>query len=69
MKETVSQIHKRLMNGESSSSVPTHIFDRGTGRIHDVEVHRHLQAIRKESSDFKWRKRLEALHKETESRP
>jgi hypothetical protein len=59
-KTTVKQIHERLTKGEPTSA-PTHIFDRGTGRIHRVEVHRHLQAVRKEAEEFRWKKRFEAI--------
>jgi hypothetical protein len=59
--KTIGEIHKQLTKGESSSSVPTHILDKGTGRIHRVEIHRHLQAVRKEAEEFRWKKRFEAI--------
>jgi hypothetical protein len=62
METTIKQTHERLTKSEpASSSTPTHIFDRGTGRIHHVEVHRHLQAVRKEAEEFRWKKRFEAI--------
>ena len=64
--KTIGDFHKQLAGG-AAASAPTHVFDRGTGRIHHIEVHKHLQAVRKEAEEFRWKKRLEAIQPPTKT--
>jgi hypothetical protein len=46
MKMTIKEVHKQT--GEPAT--PTHVFDRWTKKVYDVETHKHLLKVRDDIS-------------------